>query len=67
MRDARLDFGQQGPGVGRVHEIEPVLQSARRRANEYVLGWVIQNRTPSAELIVEREFPNAAGGHERYP
>jgi hypothetical protein len=67
MRDARLGFGRQGPEVGRSHEIEPILQSAGRHANEHVVGWVIQNHTPSAELIVDRELPNAAGVQKRYP
>jgi hypothetical protein len=54
------------PEAGRIDEIEPILQVARRHANLYVLGGVAEDHAPSAELVVDRQLPDTPRIHERY-
>jgi hypothetical protein len=67
MRDARRGVAWRMPEAGRIDEIEPILQVARRRANLYVLGGVAEDHAPSAELVVDRQLPDTPEIHEHYP
>jgi hypothetical protein len=58
MRDARRGVAWRMPEAGRIDEIEPILQVARRHANLYVLGGVAEDHAPSAELVVDRQLPD---------
>jgi hypothetical protein len=54
------------PEAGRVDEIEPMLHVTRCHANLHVLRGVAEDHTSSAELVVDRQLPEAPGIHERY-
>src|SRR5215210_2405559 len=55
------------PDVGRVDEIDPLLQVARRHAKLHLLRGVAQSHAPFADLVVDRQLPDAPRIQERHP
>src|SRR5215210_5253962 len=54
------------PDVGRVDEIDPLLQVARRHAKLHLLRGVAQSHAPFADLVVDRQLPDAPRIQERH-
>jgi hypothetical protein len=52
---------------GRVDEIDPILEIAHRHAKLYFPGGIAQSHASLAELVVDRQLPDAPGINERYP
>lgn len=48
-------------------ETDPLLQVARRHAKLHFPGRIAQSHAPIAELVVNRQLPDAPGIHEGYP